>query len=675
MYDIAPRFQVVVLWHPEFQGGSAVAEDLFCYFGRNFRRDVGEGMAIDVIFRSAPQRGGEFPLGVPLSPGTCTAAVLLVDSSLCDAPSWIDGFVAPLVRAIGSTDGASRIFVVNFTERRLVGEGLKQITDKNRVRVKRTKDNRIDVNDLCRELSHDFCSLLIPWVRWTEAGETPPPPRQTHIERIQVFISHAKLDGAELGERVHKLIGRTRLGSFFDAHSLRSGDDFTSRLKEAVEKSAVLAVQTDTFASREWCRMEVITAKRLGVPLVVLHAVQDGEARGMPYLGNVPTVRWRLSDSRRRDKTSVEKALELLLLEVLRDLNWRLNADRLRALAPDAVLMSREPELATLIEKRGASVILYPDPPLGDSERLLLDEFLAGKTRLLTPSTTEIVAAPKAPSNNGAVELPQPLVALSVSESQDIGALGFGEVHFDDVALELCRIVLQVGCVPAYGGDLREKGYTREFAELVKRYGGSGAGQPLQSFLAWPEHCTWGAEQIDELEQEFDGKLRAIFLDQSGRMMRLSERKRMRPQPLEPTAARAAMTAMRRTLAENSRAQILVGGRVTGYLGQMPGVAEEALTFLKLGRTLFLVGGYGGCTRDIIHAIGGDPDWVPRKAEETGVGYEDAMGALKTFSLAHLGNGLTEQENRRLFVTHRLSTILRLVARGLQNLFVPRAQR
>lgn len=35
----------------------------------------------------------------------------------------------------------------------------------------------------------------------------------------------------------------------------------------------------------------MIEAKRAGAPMVVAHAVTEGEERSFPYLGNVPVVR------------------------------------------------------------------------------------------------------------------------------------------------------------------------------------------------------------------------------------------------------------------------------------------------------------------------------------------------------------------------------------------------
>lgn len=391
-FNTPSRFQVVVLWHPEFVDGGKISDDLFRTFGRDLRRGIADGMHIDILLRSKPQRGGILPLPVPLSPETCTAVVALVDENMCDAEKWCADYVAPLFQEIQATRGASRFYVVPFTKRSLPVEG---INNRNHVRFDFDySSGRYDISKLHMELCLDFCSLLIPWVRRLEAGEPLPPRNETKIEPVHIFISHAKHDGLEHAKSVQNYItGSTRLNSFFDAHDLRSDEDFSKELIKAVGNSAVLAIRTNAFSSREWCRREIITAKQYLVPLVVLDAVTEAEDRSMAYLGNTPVIRCKPSLSGAKGVLSIQQAIYRLLFEVLRDLHWKANTDRLSEMVKQAMdctptlMLSREPELATLVPKPSNGVILYPDPPLGDGERKLMQSFLGSETNLITPST------------------------------------------------------------------------------------------------------------------------------------------------------------------------------------------------------------------------------------------------------------------------------------------------
>ena len=78
----------------------------------------------------------------------------------------------------------------------------------------------------------------------------------------------------------------------------------------------------------------------------------------------------------------------------------------------------------------------------------------------------------------------------------------------------------------------------------------------------------------------------------------------------------SSLTAMRRVQTEAIDARIVLGGRVTNFKGRMPGIAEEAEFALKSNQPLYLLGGFGGCARDIASDMGlmpeieGSTDWL-----------------------------------------------------------------
>src|SRR6185295_282946 len=98
-----------------------------------------------------------------------------------------------------------------------------------------------------------------------------------------------------------------------------------------LNSSALVAVLTDTWSSREWCRREVLEAKLAARPLVVVDALEARVIRLFPYLGNAVTLRWRAAiaspdvvddawTERRRLWEAEDAALviEAALLEALR---------------------------------------------------------------------------------------------------------------------------------------------------------------------------------------------------------------------------------------------------------------------------------------------------------------------------------------------------------------------
>lgn len=127
---------------------------------------------------------------------------------------------------------------------------------------------------------------------------------------------------------------------------------------------------------------------------------------------------------------------------------------------------------------------------------------------------------------------------------------------------------------------------------------------------------------------------------------------------------------MRRVMREATQARVVLGGRVAGYKGTMPGIAEEALLSLQKRQPLFLLGGFGGCTRDIAETLGlvepwagSRPDWPGRQkfaAFSSDTGSRDAS--------TYLSNGLSEDENATLARTPHIDQATILVMRGLHRL-------
>ena len=101
----------------------------------------------------------------------------------------------------------------------------------------------------------------------------------------------------------------------------------------------------------EWCRLEVLEAKRQQVPIVVLAAFDRGEPRSFPYIGNVPVVRWHGNES-------LPVVVAALLREVLRARYFPRRVEaicRLHGLQPARQVFAYAPELLTaLIFRRQA---------------------------------------------------------------------------------------------------------------------------------------------------------------------------------------------------------------------------------------------------------------------------------------------------------------------------------
>jgi len=254
-------------------------------------------------------------------------------------------------------------------------------------------------------------------------------------------------------------------------------------------------------------------------------------------------------------------------------------------------------------------------------------------------------------------------IAISISESPDMAVLGLAREHLDDAMAEVARHLLAMGARLMYGGDLRAKGFTEVLFELVARHrrdadlGDERVG--VSNFLAWPVHVSLSADQLRQLAEALRGVAELICLNVDGEVMPDTERQQLVPRPATPDEWSAGLTAMRDFMAKISNARVVLGGRVTGFKGRMPGVAEEALIALRAGQPLFLLGGFGGCARDIAEEIGlaqagpiTRPPWPGR-------------GDFVGFSVKDLNNGLDAEESAILATTVHVDQAITLILRGL----------
>lgn len=287
-------------------------------------------------------------------------------------------------------------------------------------------------------------------------------------------------------------------------------------------------------------------------------------------------------------------------------------------------------------------------------------------------------------------------VALSISESPDLASLGMRDLHLKLAMQEMARYLLAQGATLAYGGDLRTDGFTEQLFHLVNTYrrGEEKVVSRVKNYLAWPIHLTLKPGQRQAWEQVAT----FVFL----------------PAPEVPTIpithpnavpandlegrylSSISLTAMRRKMHEDCQARILLGGKLSGYSGHCPGLLEEAWLALQAELPVYVVGGYGGCTGRIAKALQGErveefteeyqlkeaerlenplkelrvfyrSERVPKDPWLEALDYAEVTERLKEIGPSGLNNGLSPEENLRLFRSPYLAEIIQLVLKGLQK--------
>jgi hypothetical protein len=388
-----PILDIFVVWHPADEVGGEVFERVH----RHFHSEAYSGLAggaVDVYCRSA---GWLAPAGPPrplplhgvteghVPAAQFSAVVPVLGAGLRDAVESDADWATYLRGVAGATGDTVAVLPVAITGVNLQNSTLYDVIGA----IQRLPSGSLaDAGLLERSIAQAIAQLA--------SGSTDP---------LRVFVSHAKhfsnteeADQAPpVYDQVRSAIAASQLGEFFDAHDLQPGTDWAAELDKYASATALLMVRTDRYASREWTQREVLAAKQHDVPIVGLIALSDGEARGSFLMDHVPTVPLLPDDP----NGSIRKALARLVDEALKRALWAAQSTYIRSEGFDwTPVHAPEPVTAVrwLLRHRDEQPaddhlwIIHPDPPLGLSERAVVDDLcvLAGfeaRVDILTPRT------------------------------------------------------------------------------------------------------------------------------------------------------------------------------------------------------------------------------------------------------------------------------------------------
>ncbi len=558
-----------------------------------------------------------------------------------------------------------------------------------------------EIDGIALEITLCVIRLLDP--RMEAAPDNPP---------LRLFLSHAKRDLSNDESHplraVQRAIRDLPVAGWFDAAEIPTSSEFADEIEKGLrDSSIVVSFLTDEYATRTWCQREVLDAKRLGVPILVVIALEQGEVRSFPYLGNAPTICCRPNDIDSIGKLIVYRSAR----ETLRAVH---NRACVAEIADEGeVALAAAPEAATLAYQN-ATRFIYPDPPLTEAEYALMKQ-LRPDAELLTP----LMKLARRRRSTG-----KSVIAVSISGSGDLARHGLTKHHEKTLAEELHLYLLMAGLQIAYGGALRgdfssaSGNFTMMLFELVRSYAGLAkqAGverlQPIVNYAPWPLRLGYGRQEYRLFQS--DAELVAGPAPDPSEIPESVDD--LFPQPADreefrfksDTVARRlawtrGLTAMRAQMTEACLARLAIGGKLTGFSGIYPGIVEEAWMSLASGRPLYLVGTFGGAAAAVIDTLQGDASCLTdamqnatdsqatldlaksrgmteQQPGDSRVLYSvgqilhphamvsDITGRGKPGIASALNNGLSDEENQELFGSAHPPRIAELVLTGLARL-------
>lgn len=496
---------------------------------------------------------------------------------------------------------------------------------------------------------------------------------------LKIFLSHAKDNdcGIKIAEELKNWLDNSPMQEFFDTYSIGKGYKFDEEIEGHIKDSTMLLINSDKYTSRYWCQREILSAKRNERPMLEVDVLKAGMDRSFPYGANIPVI--RIKDA---DALSDQEKLRIMTAVLVETVQFYYTKKKLEGMGnfgyPRIKICCRPPELLDLekiIVKNEIQydAILYPGPPVYEEEAQYLENM---GIKVFTPLIQD----------RGSFENLRIGISIADPSAEQIKMLGQTEEHLMKLSRTLAGYLVSRGAMLIYGGDLRKKGFT-EYLIMEARIWDERLKMDhihFRDYMAWPIYIR-NEEEIKEWEAEYAKIARVIRVEIPSAVRDLvGRRTEITPDSSENRYVLAkCLTKMREQMLSDCDVCICAGGKCSGYVGKMPGVLEEIALAAERGIPLFLLGGFGGVTQSVCQlretGIADErltKEWQIRNDEpyrelleyyeQTGekVDYEKAVCLIRS---ADLKNGLTEEENVRLYRTVYVDEAVELILRGMKS--------
>jgi hypothetical protein len=524
---------------------------------------------------------------------------------------------------------------------------------------------------LLKQITEALCRQVLPrptTVANPAAAAGAANPTVEAVPKVNVFLSHAKVDGVTPARRLRDYIySQTQLTAFFDENDIAFGAMFNRIIERSLvadETAALIAVRSSRYFSRPWCRREFSRFRKPRqdknnkrcwrlFPALVVEAIDGRDlSYGIPEMGNCPIIRWNEEDSTLEElvvTTLIRDALLACVHSAIADslelgegeiaINW----------LPDPTTLLHIPEMRDQKECK----VLYPGRGISLLELNVLQDFFPNATftsyeQRLDYEQRQEQQMERPRRTYRSAETKGGLVAFSLSyERANLLDRGLGFQHLSDLLTRIARPLLRANVHLAYGGHWRETddNFTLHLlrligAELDDKAGDgiaaantpnvpvvpAGPSRPLQIGKLY-NHCSWPnyLDITPRTEAQWVHCCHIVRVTQEDANIapedRVPDSRAKETTPRVLVNAALTLSEMRSKAMEGMKiphpddvpvdeippvsARVQLGGALDSFTGFMPGIFEEALETLRRNKPLYILGGFGGASEALVQAIKG----------------------------------------------------------------------
>ena len=354
--------------------------------------------------------------------------------------------------------------------------------------------------------------------------------------------------------------------------------------------------------------------------------------------------------------------------------------------------------------------LIHPDPPLLPAEQDFLVDLCVqagyekGQVYLMTPrsffAAGGVLGADEPTLTTPLLSQDRPVtgktLGISMALADDLASIGLSPTHLECAVAEVSQMMLIGGGSLLYAGapGTHVPDLTTAIMDTVSSYTASVkayahlSGDPEQHdihpgdmfSLAVPcivLNTSESIKRLDEAANHFAGYASIVVLDKNG--LKIEDFDDLPPWQGDSNETARALHHIRQALPQYCDARLLIGGKTrrqstdipNGYIGDFPGIVEEALYTLRKGQPLFIAGGFGGAAALLARELGLGRDLpVPDEAlAEIKLcdAYRKAVDEIKK-RFDPTRTGLNDDDLRCLATTQRASELGALAAKGLASL-------